>query len=126
MTIANLKIEYPGTYWEDLQKMLRAVRIACGYSQENVASVLRVNRSTYTNYETGGTNPDTATLITLGKIYQIPPEAFLYPESYTDLTSARKRVRHMPAYDPQKIGELSKEEKQIIAAYRINAKKSVN
>ena len=40
-------------------------------TQQQVADRLRIERSTYTYYETGKTKPDIATLIKLAKIYNI-------------------------------------------------------
>ena len=107
------------TYTENLSKMLRNIRHLCGYSQEAVASALNVTRSTYTYYELGRVQPDLDTVKKLAAIYQIPPESFLYPEEFVDLETARHRAPKNPAQEPQTIGQLSAEEKALIAAFRI-------
>lgn len=56
--------------------MLRYYREKCGYTQQNVADQLNIERSTYTYYETGKTMPDIRTLMTLAKIFGV---------NYTDL-----------------------------------------
>lgn len=104
-----------------LQNMLKAIRSACGLSQANIADALGINRATYTNYESGKSYPDLITVIELAKMFQIPPESFLYPEEYSDLDTARQRVKHTPMVNPEKIGDLSKEEKELIASYRLQA-----
>lgn len=106
-------------YKRDLQRMLRSVRMACGFTQDDIAATLHINRATYTNYETGKVFPDLITLVKLGVIFQIPPESFLHPDVFTDLSSTRQRASHMPAIDPQKVGDLSGEEKRMIADYRL-------
>ena len=51
-----------------LAARLRQARLQAGYSQQNIADALNVNRATYTYYETGKTSPDP---ITLGRIARI-------------------------------------------------------
>ena len=53
------------SYW------LKYYRHEFGMTQQQVADRLRIERSTYTYYETGKTKPDIATLIKLAKIYNI-------------------------------------------------------
>ena len=119
MTLVELNLTQETAYRHDLQRMLRSVRMFCGFTQGDIAATLCVNRVTYTNYETGKICPDIMTLMKLGAIFQIPPESFLHPDEYANLETAQRRVRHMPAMDPQKLGDLSEEEKRMIAAHRL-------
>ena len=119
MTLVELNLTQEAAYRHDLQRMLRSVRMFCGFTQGDIAAMLCVNRATYTNYETGKICPDIMTLLKLGAIFQIPPESFLHPDEYANLETARQRVRHMPTVDPQKLGDLSEEEKRMIAAHRL-------
>ena len=119
MTLAEINLSQETAYKHNLQRMLRSVRMFCGFTQGDIAAMLCVNRATYTNYETGKICPDIMTLLKLGAIFQIPPESFLHPDEYTSLQTTQKRVRHMPVVDPQKVGDLSEEEKKIIAAHRL-------
>ncbi len=104
----------------DLEKMLRNVRIACGLSQREVADMLHINRSTYTYYETGKTSPDLETVRRLAILFSIPPEAFLYPEKYADIDVEQIRVRDrkIPRPSPERLGELTQEEKMLVQAHR--------
>ncbi len=106
-----------------LQKMLRALRTTCGFSQANIADVLGIDRATYTNYENGKSYPDLVALMELAKIFQIPPESFLHPEEFKGLETARQRTAHKPETDPETIGGLSKAEKDLIAKFRSRAGK---
>ena len=119
MSRFGLKPENAGNYWKNLQVMLRAVRLKCGYSDSDIANELGISRSTYTYYELGKTMPDIVTLVALAQIYKIPPECFLHPEEFTDLKTARRRAPKKVSVDPKNIGELSPEERQIIAEYRL-------
>lgn len=53
------------SYW------LKFYRHECGLTQQQVADRLKIERSTYTYYETGKTKPDISTLIKLAKVYNI-------------------------------------------------------
>lgn len=101
--------------------MLKNLRLASGFTQHQVADVLHIHRSTYTYYERGKTSPDVATLRKIAALYAIPPEAFLYPEKYGDMGIEAIKVRSfkIPRIDPQRVGELTAEEKKIIASHRL-------
>ena len=52
-----------------VKKMLKEVRKAHHLTQEDVARILGIDRTTYTFYETGKTSPSVTTLTTLAKMY---------------------------------------------------------
>lgn len=60
-----------------LSERLRFVREACGYKQWQLAEVLGVERSSYTYYETGKTEPSITSLITLADFYGISVDDLL-------------------------------------------------
>lgn len=119
MSRFGMKPENARNYWKNLQVMLRAVRLKCGYSDGDIAKELGISRSAYTYYETGKTLPDVVTLIALARIYKILPECFLYPEKFTDLETARKRAPKKALANPKRIGELTPDERRLIAEYRL-------
>lgn len=53
------------SYW------LKYYRCQCGLTQQDVADLLGLERSSYTYYETGKTTPDIETLVRLSKIFHI-------------------------------------------------------
>ena len=53
------------SYW------LKFYRHECGLTQQQVADRLKIERSTYTYYETGKTKPDIGTLIKIAKVFNI-------------------------------------------------------
>ena len=105
-----------------LAAWLRVLRLRVGYSQQNVADILNVNRSTYTYYETGKTSPDPVTLNRIAKIFNVPLELFFREEEPTavlgDSGVVPKRSPKKAKFDPSKIGELSSGEKDIVAFLR--------
>ena len=75
------------SYW------LKFYRHECGLTQQQVADRLKIERSTYTYYETGKTKPDINTLIKIAKVYNIKYTALLegvedeLEEAVADITS---------------------------------------
>lgn len=98
---------------------LRQLRVNSGYTQQNIADALNINRSTYTYYETGKTTPDISTLQALSKIFKVHIDAFLEEEPTRSLASTEgRRPKKIPSDDPKKIGDLSSDEKLLIAMLR--------
>ena len=52
-------------------KTLRELRKKKGCSQDEIAKILKINRTTYTKYETGVSQPDFETLRKLCEIYEV-------------------------------------------------------
>lgn len=102
-----------------LAKTLRQLRLNAGFTQQNIADALNINRSTYTYYETGKTTPDIHTLKVLARVFDVPIDAFLVDQPIKSLSDFEgKRPKKTVQQDPQKIGELSSEEKSVIALLR--------
>lgn len=55
----------------ELNESLRQLREQRSWSQKQIAEALGVNRSTYTYYKTGRTNPPLSHLLLLCKIYHV-------------------------------------------------------
>jgi transcriptional regulator with XRE-family HTH domain len=64
-----------------ISKILKARRTQNGYTQQNIADFLGIDRSTYSYYETGKTQPSTDILARLSCLYQIGLDDFV-PDSY--------------------------------------------
>lgn len=109
-----------------LADRLRQARLQAGYSQQNIADALNVNRATYTYYETGKTTPDPVTLGRIARICGAPIEFFFEEEPVAPmLLTDRERCPKKAMPDPSWIGELSAEEKRLIALLRASQKVSV-
>ena len=84
-----------------------------GYTQQQVADALNINRTTYTYYETGKTEPSIETLHKLVQIFNITYEDILpdVEENYVKDSFISSRAN-------QAIYNLSKDEQQILIARR--------
>lgn len=62
---------------KELGKKLKELRSAMGYTQNQIAKQLNVDRSTYSNYERAVTEPDIKTLITLKRVFGVDANELL-------------------------------------------------
>ncbi len=103
-----------------MTERLKAARKECKLTQQQVADILGVDRSTYAYYELGVSNPSIENLIALSAVFKTdvqwlvgadkPNDAFCAPENEFLIKKAVKE---------QLMAELSKEERQLVALYRI-------
>lgn len=86
---------------KNLEKYLKDLRKSCNYSQEFVASHLKITRQTYSHYETGRITPPINSLYNLAKLYGVPIENFLeLVVTYSiDMDYADRSLPFPPGYD---------------------------
>lgn len=105
-----------------LAACLRELRLRAGYSQQNIADLLNVNRSTYTYYEMGKTSPDPSTLYRISKMLGVPMEFFFGEEDssicLSDSEPVSSRSPKKIGENPRRIGELSSGERKIVGYLR--------
>ena len=99
-----------------LGEKLREIRESLDLTQNQVAKVLNIDRSTYTYYELDGSEPSLETLGKLARIYNVPI-AQLLPESGDDVISFRDIAR-----PNSMLQSLNKDERGLIAYYRALSK----
>lgn len=102
--------KYKGT-----AERLRHFREACALSQQQVANALNIERSTYTRYELGKTEPNLSSVVKLSAIYNISPTELL-PMLEAEDDSASRLKDTVQANSP--IFQLSKDERGLVALYR--------
>ena len=98
---------------------LRRYRETSSLSQKQVADALNIERSTYTKYETGDTEPNLNTIVKIAAIYNVSPTELL-PMELSDDPSVGALKDTAGADSP--IYQLSKDERGIIARYRALSK----
>ena len=106
-----------------LNEKLRSLREKCGFTQEQVAKVLNVDRSSYTYYETGKTEPSIASLVKLANMFKVSVNDLLDggAAGVTPLhDSGRQRKVSSPkmAENTSHIYDLDKDEKQLLCFFR--------
>ena len=102
-------------------KCLRSLREKCGYTQQQLANVLNIDRSTYSYYESGKTSPDISSLITLANVFSISLEELLGQETPSPIlndSGSKARPQKKITDNNSHIYDLRKEELQLIAFFR--------
>ena len=92
---------------------MRYYRIQCGLTQQQVADALKINRTTYTKYETGVSEPSHELLGKIVKMFGIDYNAILDNRDYFE-----RRV----ADGDMTLNVLTLSERAIIARYRSMSK----
>ena len=99
---------------------LRAIRKEHGLTQQNIAEVLGVDRTTYTVYEGGSITPSPATLVKLSQIYNVTVGYLIgVEENHPELRKIpeEKQMEKLLSSDP--ISLLKKEEKELLLYFRV-------
>ncbi len=94
---------------KELGNKLHQLRCSMGFTQQDIADQINVDRSTYSNYERAVTEPDVKTLVMLAKILGVDANELL--ASGEDFSRVAE-PESIPVYS------LSKDEKSIIIRYR--------
>ena len=118
--ILKQKTEKKGVNPYMISDRLRQIRKEHKLTQQNVADVLGVDRTTYTVYELGTTTPSTATLVKLSQIYNVTVGYLIgveenNPSLRKDLPSDKNE--QVLKGDP--IALLKKDEKELLLYFRI-------
>ncbi len=114
-----------------ISSKLKKLREACGFTQQQVADILQIDRSTYSYYETGKTTPDLKTIKKLIKIFNISymdilenDEPFINTK-VNDISNSSYYNYNCNYHSNSKINnsdyipKLTKDEKNLIMAYRL-------
>lgn len=104
-----------------ISQRLRKIRVEHKMTQQNIADVLGIDRTTYTFYETGVTKPSLVTLAKLADIYNVTVGYLLgVEENRPELKKPPEDCGadcRLESNDP--ISLLSRDEKQILMCYRV-------
>lgn len=111
-----------------IKDKLKEYRILCGYSQQQVADVLNIHRSTYSYYELGKTEPSLDNIRTLAMVFgvslndllelEMPLEARVGdPQNYDD------EFEYLKESSVNRVGELTRQEKTLIMRFRMLTEK---
>ncbi len=100
-----------------VKEMLKKVRKEHKLTQEDVAKILGIDRTTYTFYETGKTSPSISTLVTLANLYNC---TLGYLAGVEENNPRFKRVQtDISLSDPDPVARLSKEEQLAVMYFRL-------
>ena len=92
---------------------LRMCRENCGLSQKVVAEALGVDRTTYTYYENGRSQPNLNTLVKLANIFCVDPATLLPCEK------SSSTLKDTDKQSPNPIYSLKKDEQSLLLSFRM-------
>lgn len=95
---------------QNVGRRLKQYRLACGLTQEQVANVLNINRTTYTKYETGVSEPSHDLLQKIVTIFGTDFNSILGEK---DAFEANVFDMKLPMYN------LTKDEQWLVSNYRV-------
>ena len=99
---------------------LRAIRKEHGLTQQNIADVLGVDRTTYTVYEGGSITPSPATLVKLSQIYNVTVGYLIgVEENHPELRKIPDEKQREKLLSSDPISLLKKEEKELLLYFRV-------
>lgn len=107
-----------------ISQKLRGIRKTCGFTQQQVAAVLNVDRSTYTYYEIGKTTPDIRTVKALADLFNVSVDELLMDEEIVGAVTesesdANEEAMANGAADlPETANKLTRAEREVLLYYR--------
>ena len=102
-----------------INETLKKLRVKCGYTQQDMADVLKIDRSTYTYYETGKTSPSIKTIVKLAHIFNVPYNILLEGSAEDVEAVAEKKTSYKKKGTDFSLYELSKKEKTMLINFRL-------
>ena len=107
---------------------LRLLRRACGFSQEDVANVLGVDRSAYSYYESGKTEPNMTNLVKIARMYRVSTDTLLDNEGFAAtlcIDNEQVPETNMPVVILRTLKQCSNDERTLIALFRTMENKAL-
>ena len=102
-----------------LNQRLKYFRTSSGLTQQQVADVLGLDRSTYAYYETGKTTPDIKSVNKLLKLFNISYYELMEEPDPTQLAVSDPDSAQDDEEDKLHIYDLSKAEKRLVIYFRV-------
>lgn len=102
-----------------LSEQLKIIRRANKFTQQGLADAIGIERSTYASYETGRNKPDVNLLSKIAKVFGVSSDYILEIDTTVPLNVEDIPVQYKKKSSNQLVSTLSKEEKGVLAKYRL-------
>lgn len=102
-----------------LSEQLKIIRRANKFTQQELADAIGIERSTYASYETGRNKPDVVLLSKIAKVFGVSSDFILEIDTTVPLNVEDIPVQYKKKSGNQLVSTLSKEEKGVLAKYRL-------
>lgn len=107
-----------------LNEQMKLIRKKNKYTQQQISDLLEIERSTYASYETGRNRPDIRLLAAFAKAFNITVDYLINIDPSKELEVLDSTTSLKKQQGESLISELSKEEKELLAMYRICSDKN--
>lgn len=98
---------------------LKAARTQCKLTQQQIADILKIDRSTYSYYELGTINPSIEALKTLSFVYNVSIEWLVgLDRDSSAWNSGESKIDRLKAVKETSMTDLSKDERKFLALLR--------
>ncbi len=106
-----------------ITERLKAARKACQLTQQQVADILGIDRSTYAYYELGTSNPSLENLVSLAAVFNTDIEWFIGSDIKKEAWHSPENELSLKLHIKERhIGDLSKDERKLVALFRLAEK----
>ena len=102
-----------------LSEQLKIIRKANKFTQQGLADAIGIERSTYASYETGRNKPDAVLLSKIAKVFDVSSDFILEIDTTVPLNVEDIPVKYKKKSGNKLVSTLSKEEKSVLAKYRL-------
>lgn len=102
-----------------LSEQLKIIRKANKFTQQELADAIGIERSTYASYETGRNKPDVILLSKIAKVFDVSSDFILEIDTTVPLNVEDIPVQYKKKSGNKLVSTLSKEEKSVLAKYRL-------
>lgn len=102
-----------------LSEQLKIIRKANKFTQQGLADAIGIERSTYASYETGRNKPDVILLSKIAKVFGVSSDFILEIDTTVPLNMEDISVQYKKKSGNKLVSTLSKEEKSVLAKYRL-------
>lgn len=102
-----------------LSEQLKIIRKANKFTQQGLADAIGIERSTYASYETGRNKPDVNLLSKIAKVFDVSSDFILEIDTTVPLNMEDIPVNYKKKSGNKLVSTLSKEEKSVLAKYRL-------
>lgn len=105
---------------------LKELRINCAMTQDDIAEILDMSRTSFSKYENGASNPPLTVLRKLSAIYNVPIEYLIHDE-FVSLTFNDEKNAEEPSVEDALKGfsDLTRDEKMLIMKLRLKGADAV-
>ena len=108
----------------ELARQMRALRTVNHYTQQQIADILNIDRTTYTSYEISKNTPDIMLLDAFAKIFSVDIDFIMHIDTQNiDTLCDEVEAYEANNDDCSLVSKLSKEERELIGEYRILSEK---